>query len=162
MKSEGNSRSFRGGHLPKRFSHKIIQVMKISLFIPDADYASLLKGTRRLRGSIGLLSPTEGTFNLHAETGRSVRDYRKLPHGRVSLGTENLRLTLNVDLNEHGIRPAQVLIDESEMASRYANGLITENENVKTENYEAKRVKNDKSVFRFPFSDFTLANGGEL
>ena len=100
--------------------------MTIKLHLPDADYASLLKGTRRLRGSIGLLSPTEGTFNLHAETGRSVRDYRKLPHGRVSLGTENLRLTLNVDLNEHGIRPAQVLIDESEMASRYANGMYVD------------------------------------
>ena len=101
--------------------------MKISLFISDADYASLLSGTRRLRGSIGLLSPTEGTFNLHAETGKSARDYRKLPHGRVSVSDDNLRLTLSIDLDEHGIHPAQVLIDESEMASRYANGMYVDN-----------------------------------
>ena len=123
MKSEGNSRSFRGGHLPKRFSHKIIQVMKISLFISDADYASLLNGTRRLRGSIGLLSPTEGTFNLHAETGRSVRDYRKLPHGRVSMNDESVRLTLNINLDERGIRPSDVIVYESATASNFVEKL---------------------------------------
>ena len=102
--------------------------MKITLNISDADYASLLNGTCRLRGSIGLLSPTEGTFNLHASTGgRGHREYRKLPHGCVSLSAENLRLTLNVSLNEHGIKPAKVLIDESKMASRFANHMYIDN-----------------------------------
>ncbi|MBQ2363588.1 MAG: hypothetical protein II287_08250 [Bacteroidaceae bacterium] len=101
--------------------------MKITLHMTDADYASLLKGTCRLRGSIGLLSPSEGTFNLHAKTGRRHRDYRKLPHGRVSLSTENLRLNLSINLDEHGIHPAQVLIDESKMASQYANNMYIKN-----------------------------------
>ena len=112
---------------PKRFSHKFKSKMKITLHMTDADYASLLKGTCRLRGSIGLLSPSEGTFNLHAKTDRRHRDYRKLPHGRVSLSTENLRLNLSINLDEHGIHPAQVLIDESKMASQYANNMYIKN-----------------------------------
>ena len=113
---------------PKHFSHKFKSKMKITLHMTDADYASLLKGTCRLRGSIGLLSPSEGTFNLHASSGgRGRREYRKLPHGCVSLSAENLRLTLNVSLNEHGIKPAKVLIDESKMASRFANHMYIDN-----------------------------------
>ena len=71
--------------------------------------------------------PPMGTFNLHAKTGKAVRDYRKLPHGRVSLSTENLRLNLSINLDEHGIHPAQVLIDESKMASQYANNMYIKN-----------------------------------
>ena len=109
-------------------SQKSSQIMIIKLQIPDAVYASLLKENIRVKGSIALVSPREGNFNAYSKpkTPALQRDYRKLPHGRVSLGTENLRLTLNVDLNEHGIRPAQVLIDESEMASRYANGMYVD------------------------------------
>ena len=84
--------------------------MEIKLYISDADYASLLNGTRRLRGSIGLLSPTEGTFNLHAKTGKAVRDYRKLPHGRVSMNEQSVRLTLNINLDEAHVCPADIII----------------------------------------------------
>ena len=126
MKSEGNSRVLRWP--PSQcFLSQFNSIMEIKLYISDADYASLLNGTRRLRGSIGLLSPTEGTFSLHAKTGRTTRDYRKLPHGRVSMSSENLRLTLSVDFDEHGIHPAQVLIDESITASQYANGMHIDN-----------------------------------
>ena len=83
-----------------------------------------MNGTRRLRGSIGLLSPTEGTFNLHAETGRSVRDYRKLPHGRVSMNDESVRLTLNINLDERGIRPSDVIIYESAAASNFVEQTL--------------------------------------
>ena len=136
--------------------------MEIKLQLSDAVYASLLKGNTRVQGSIALVSPREGNFNVHnRKRNPSAREYRKLPHGRVSMSSENLRLTLSVDFDEHGIHPAQVLIDESITASQYANGLITENEKVKTEIYERKCERKEKSVFRFPFSDFTLANGGE-
>lgn len=57
----------------------------------------------------------------------SQREYRKLPHGRVSMSSENLRLTLSIDFDEHGIHPAQVLIDESITASQYANGMHIDN-----------------------------------
>ena len=38
------------------------------------------------------------------------------------MSSENLRLTLSVDFDEHGIHPAQVLIDESITASNFVMG----------------------------------------
>ena len=76
-----------------------------------------------MKGSIALVSPREGIFNVYKKNkNNSAREYRKLPHGRVSMSSENLRLTLSVDFDEHGIHPAQVLIDESITASRYIMG----------------------------------------
>ena len=39
--------------------------MEIKLQLPDAVYASLLKGNTRIQGSIALVSPREGNFNAH-------------------------------------------------------------------------------------------------
>ena len=97
--------------------------MTIKLQLPDAVYASLLKGNARVQGTIALVSPREGNFNVHnRKRNPSAREYRKLPHGRISMSSENLRLTLSVDFDEHGIHPAQVLIDESITASQYIMG----------------------------------------
>lgn len=101
----------------------LFKTMTIKLQLPDAVYASLMKGNTRVQGSIALVSPREGNFNVHNRTRTpSAREYRKLPHGRVSMSSENLRLTLSVDFDEHGIHPAQVLIDESITASQYIMG----------------------------------------
>jgi hypothetical protein len=43
------------------------------------------------------------------------------------MSSENIRLTLSVDFDEHGIHPAQVLIAESITASQYANGMHIDN-----------------------------------
>ena len=97
--------------------------MTIKLQLPDAVYASLLKGNARVQGTIALVSPREGNFNAHnRKREHPAREYRKLPHGRVSMSSENLRLTLSIDFDEHGIHPAQVLIDESITASQYIMG----------------------------------------
>ena len=102
---------------------KHFENMTIKLQLPDAVYASLLKGNARVQGTIALVSPREGNFNVHSrKRNPSAREYRKLPHGRVSMSSENLRLTLSVDFDEHGIHPAQVLIDESITASQYIMG----------------------------------------
>ena len=99
------------------------RVMTIKLQISDAVYASLMKGNTRVQGSIALVSPREGNFNVHSrKRNPSAREFRKLPHGRVSMSSENLRLTLSVDFDEHGIHPAQVLIDESITASNFVMG----------------------------------------
>ena len=102
----------------------MLQIMTIKMQIPDAVYASLLKGNTRVQGSIALISPREGNFNVHhRNTNRRDRAYRKLPHGRVSVNAESLRLTLEVALDETDIRPCQVLVDESELASRFVQCL---------------------------------------
>ena len=110
--------TFPNASLTKHFEN-----MTIKLQLPDAVYASLLKGNARVQGTIALVSPREGNFNVHSRKRTpSAREYRKLPHGRVSMSSENLRLTLSVDFDEHGIHPAQVLIDESITASQYIMG----------------------------------------
>ena len=110
--------TFPNASLTKHFEN-----MTIKLQLPDAVYASLLKGNARVQGTIALVSPREGNFNVHSrKRNPSAREYRKLPHGRVSMSSENLRLTLSVDFDEHGIHPAQVLIDESITASQYIMG----------------------------------------
>jgi hypothetical protein len=104
--------------------NNFIQIMEIKLQLPDAVYASLLKGNTRIQGSIALVSPREGNFNAHHKRKNPpAREYRKLPHGRVSINTESLRLTLNVGLDEHRIIPAQVLLSESLMASHFVEGM---------------------------------------
>ena len=110
--------TFPNASLTKHFENMIIKLQ-----LPDAVYASLLKGNARVQGTIALVSPREGNFNVHIrKRNPSAREYRKLPHGRVSMSSENLRLTLSVDFDEHGIHPAQVLIDESITASQYIKG----------------------------------------
>ena len=104
----------------------LFKAMTIKLQLPDAVYASLMKGNARVQGTIALVSPREGNFNVHnRKREHPAREYRKLPHGRVSMSSENLRLTLSVDFDEHGIHPAQVLIDESITASQYIMGRPT-------------------------------------
>lgn len=99
--------------------------MIVKIQLEDAVYASLLSGNARIQGSIGLVSPTEGNFNAH----RRVRErpgtkYIKLPHGRVSVGEENVRLTLCVGLMEANIVPAQVIVDESCQASDFVDLML--------------------------------------
>ena len=104
---------------------QIVKIMTITLQISDAVYASLLSGNARIQGSIGLVSPTEGNFNAH----RRVRErpgtkYIKLPHGRVSVGEENVRLTLCIGLMEANIVPSQAIVDESCQAGDFVDLVL--------------------------------------
>ena len=102
--------------------------MTINLQLPDAVYASLLRGSTRVKGSIGLVSPREGIFNAYKENrSRSAREYRKLPHGRVSMSEESVRLTLNINLDESSIHPADVIVYESAKASNFVESLTVNN-----------------------------------
>ena len=101
--------------------------MTIKLQLPDAVYASLLKGNARVQGSIALVSPREGNFNVHNRTrNHPKREYRKLPHGRVSMNEESVRLTLNISLDERNICPSDVIVYESAVASHFVEGVFPE------------------------------------
>ena len=39
--------------------------MEVRIQIADSVYAELLNGNKRIKGSIGLVSPTVGNFNAH-------------------------------------------------------------------------------------------------
>ena len=98
--------------------------MEIKIQIPDAVYASLLKSATRVKGSIGLISPREGVFNAYKEyRNHTRREYRKLPHGRVSMTEESVRLTLNINLDESSIHPADVIVNESAKAGNFVESL---------------------------------------
>ena len=96
--------------------------MEITLHINDADYRNLVQAGRRMRGSIGLINPTEGTFNRHHnERKPQAPGYRfcKLTHGRVSVTDERVRMTLNIDRSEAEICPADAIDEESRLASYF-------------------------------------------
>jgi len=107
----------------------LFKTMTIKLQLPDDVYASLMKGNARMQGTIALVSPREGNFNVHSrKRNPSAREYRKLPHGRVSMSSENIRLTLNINLDEAHICPADIIIYESATASNFVETLTVSNE----------------------------------
>ena len=101
--------------------------MIIQLQLPDAVYASLLNGTTRVQGTIALVNPNEGNFNVHHRYSSSAsRKYIKLPHGRASVDDKSVRLTLNIDLDETNVRPNIAILDESLQASDFVNVIMKE------------------------------------
>ena len=99
--------------------------MYIKIQISDATYASLLNGTSRIQGSIGLVNPTEGNFNAHRRyRPKPGTQYMRLPHGRVSVNDEKIRMHLCIARDEWVDVP-QAILDESEEASDFVE-IITE------------------------------------
>lgn len=100
--------------------------MIIKLQISDNVYKSLIAGGARVKGSIGLISPTEGNFTEYRRSApKPGTRYIKLPHGRASVG-ERVRLTLCINLDESGISPADAIARESLCASEFVDTLIDE------------------------------------
>ena len=99
--------------------------MIIQLQLPDAVYASLLNGTARVQGTIALVNPNEGNFNVHQRhTQSATRKYIKLPHGRASINDETVRFSLNIGLDEANIHPGLAILDESLKASDFVNSIM--------------------------------------
>ena len=95
--------------------------MYVTIQMNDATYAKLLNNTCRIQGSIGLVSPTEGNFNAHRRCrNKRAMQYMKLPHGRVTISTEQVRMHLCIGLDE-SIIPARAIDTESHLASNYVD-----------------------------------------
>lgn len=104
--------------------HKNLFQMEIKLQISDGVYKALLAGSKRIQGSIGLVSPTEGNFNAHRREGlKPSARFIKLAHGRASVTDERVSLTLRIDRRETDVVPYEVIDTESCLASDfvYAN-----------------------------------------
>ena len=99
--------------------------MTINIQLSDSVYKALLAGGNRIQGSIGLVSPTEGNFNVHrrSEYVKPDTKYIKLAHGRASVTDERVSLTLRIDRRETDVVPCEVIDVESQEASDfiYAN-----------------------------------------
>ena len=101
--------------------------MEVRIQISDELYAKLLNGTQRVKGSLALVSPTEGNFNAYQRA--SKKDSRmsmKLPHGKVSIIDEHIHLTMKVAMALYD-RPSNVIETECGLACDYVDlmeGLI--------------------------------------
>ena len=67
-----------------------------------------------------MANPTEGNFHAHNKTWRPKpgTKYMKLPHGRVTVCDENVRMNLNIRRDE-SVVPARAIEAESCMASDF-------------------------------------------
>ena len=101
--------------------------MNVMIQINDVDYASLLNGSSRIQGSIGLVSPTEGNFNAHRRTrSKPGTQYMRLPHGKVSVSDDNVRMHLLISRDEM-IDASQAILGESIDASNFVEIVTDEN-----------------------------------
>ena len=101
--------------------------MNVNIQINDADYASLLNGSSRIQGSIGLVSPTEGNFNAHRRTRtKPGTQYMRLPHGKISVSDDNVRMHLLISRDEM-IDAPQAILGESIDASNFVEIVTDEN-----------------------------------
>ena len=100
--------------------------MNVNIQIIDADYASLLNGSSRIQGSIGLVSPTEGNFNAHRRTRtKPGTQYMRLPHGKISVSDDNVRMHLCISRDEMVDAP-QAILGESIDASNFVEFVSDE------------------------------------
>lgn len=95
--------------------------MDVKIQLSDAVYASLINSNKRIRGSIRLVSPTEGNFNEHQQqkakpSGHSM----KLPHGKVTVDEKKVRMHLYIARTEQ-VNAARVIEAESVMACDYVD-----------------------------------------
>jgi hypothetical protein len=99
--------------------------MEVKIQISDNVYALLLNGTKRMRGTIGLVNPTEGNFSEHRRwVPKPGTHYMKLPHGKVSVHEGNVRMNLRIASDEMVDAP-QAILGESIDASNFVE-IITE------------------------------------
>ena len=101
--------------------------MNVTIQMSDATYASLLNGASRIQGSIGLVSPTEGNFNEHRRyRPKPGTQYMRLPHGKVSVSDDNVRMHLYISRDEMVDAP-QAILGESIDASNFVEIIADEN-----------------------------------
>ena len=95
--------------------------MEVKIQIADSVYAELLNGNKRIKGSIGLVSPKVGNFNAHRRSPSSPSgQYMKLPHGRVSMNSTHVYLTMKVGMAEMQ-SPSCIIEEESRIASSFVD-----------------------------------------
>jgi hypothetical protein len=104
--------------------------MEVKIQISDAVYAQLLNGTKRVRGTIGLVSPTEGNFSDHRpyQPKQGVQ-YMRLPHGKISVSNDNVRMYLYISRDEL-VNAPQAILGESLDASNFVEIVTDDNINV--------------------------------
>ena len=94
--------------------------MIVQIQISDSVYTQLLNGNKRIQGTLALANPTEGNFHEHRREWRPKPGtrYMRLPHGRVTVSDEQVRMNLHIRRDE-SIVPARAIEAESGLASGF-------------------------------------------
>ena len=100
--------------------------MNVSIQINDATYAKLLSGNRRIQGTLALANPNEGNFNAHNKTWKPKpgTQYMRLPHGKVSVTDDDVRMNLRISRDEM-VNAPQAIMGESMDASNFVE-IVTD------------------------------------
>lgn len=100
--------------------------MNVTIQISDATYAKLLSGNRRIQGTLALANPTEGNFNAHNKTWKPKpgTQYMRLPHGKVSVTDDDVRMHLRISRDEM-VNAPQAIMGESMDASNFVE-IVTD------------------------------------
>ena len=104
--------------------------MNVTIQLNYATYASLLNGTKRIQGTLALVNPNEGNFNEHQRTWRPKpgTQYMRLPHGRITVSDDNVRMHLRISRDEC-IDAPQAILGESIDASNFVEIVTDDNLN---------------------------------
>ena len=99
--------------------------MEVRIQISDTVYTQLLQGNKRIAGSLVLDNPLQGNFRAYnrAQRRKTVKQSMKLPHGRVTISTEQVRMHLCIGRDE-SIIPARAIDTESHLASNYVDLMV--------------------------------------
>ena len=102
--------------------------MEVRIQISDAVYAQLLNNNKRIQGTLALASPTEGNFNAHNKTWRPKpgTQFMRLPHGKISVTDDNVRMHLLIS-REECIDAPQAILGESIDASNFVEIVTDDN-----------------------------------
>lgn len=100
--------------------------MNVTIQISDATYAKLLSGNRRIQGTLALANPNEGNFNAHNKTWKPKpgTQYMRLPHGKVSVTNDDVRMHLHISRDEM-VNAPQAIMGESIDASNFVE-IVTD------------------------------------
>ena len=113
--------------------------MEVKIQISDNVYAQLLNGTKRMRGTIGLVNPTEGNFSEHRRwEPKPGTQYMRLPHGKVSVCDGNVRMNLRIASDEMVDAP-QAILGESIDASNFVEIITDEHLNERACRWPGRR-----------------------
>jgi len=95
--------------------------MFINLQISDKVYQELVTKRNRVQGTIGLVSPSEGNFNVHARNMQMEDDVvHKMAHGNIRINRKRTSVRLWFDHEEELVDVPMAIDREGREASGFA------------------------------------------
>lgn len=90
--------------------------MNIMIQVSDKVYQQLVAGGKRIEGSIGLVSPTEGNFNAYTRQASTERDtIHQMAHGRLRISQQRTSLRLWFNHGEEPTTDVPLAIEDEAM-----------------------------------------------